>query len=282
MNGPRSTLTVKDLVLRPGAAPISVGLEPGERMAVVGPAGSGKSELLRLLAGDAPAPRGCVWCSGEAALAKLPRVPPLATAQSLVQRVRGRKPSPSMLTEALTALGLWEHRKAPLTRLSPSQRCSAELLPYLAVPPEVLLIDGLLEELDPWAARATLQLLDRLCAKGMALVCATRNPSFAQGWDAVLALQRGGRAFLGTIQELLDRIREVRALVSSDAHPAARALLEPFQVRVEQKDGYTWLIAPAGQETAAKLLVEGYSDVEAVAVRSPTVADALFDLIPEP
>ncbi|MFN3684551.1 MAG: ATP-binding cassette domain-containing protein [Fimbriimonadaceae bacterium] len=282
MNGPRSILTVKDLVTGSGSAPISFGLEAGERMAVVGPAGSGKSEFLRLLSGEAQAPRGCVWCAGEIALASLPRVPPLATAQSLVQRVRGRKPSPSSLTEALTALGLWEHRKAPLARLSPSQRSAAELLPFLAVPPQVLLVDGLLEELDPWSARAALQLLDRLCSQGMALVCVTRNPAFAQGWDAILALHRGSRVFLGSIQEFQDRLREVRALVSSDAHPAARALLEPFQVRVEQRDGYTWLIAPAGQETAAKLLVEGYTDVEAVAFRSPTLAEALFDLIPEP
>lgn len=282
MNGPRSIVSAKDLVVQAGSAPISFALEPGERMAVVGPAGSGKTELLRLLGSEAPAVRGCVWCAGEVALARLPRVPPLATPQSLVQRARGRKPSPSALTESLTALGLWECRKTPLSRLSPSQRSAAELLPFLAAPPEVLLIDGLLEELDPWAARATLQLLDRLCGRGMTLVCATRNPAFAHGWEAILVLHRGGRAFLGTIQELQDRIREVRALVSSDAHPAARALLEPFQVRVEQKDGYTWLIASAGQETAARLLVEGYLDVQAVAVRSPTLAEALFDLIPEP
>ncbi len=251
-------------------------------MAVLGPGGCGKTELLHLLAGEAQAPRGCVWCSGEVALAKPPRVPPLTTPQSLVPRVRGRKPSPSALTEALTALGLWDHRKTPLPRLSPSQRAAAELLPFLAAPPEVLLLDGQIEQLDPWSARAALQLLDRLCARGMTLVCATRNPAIAQNWDAILVLHRGTKAFLGRTDELLDRLREVRVLVAGDAHPAAKSLLEPFQLRVEQKDGYTWLIAKAGQETAAKLLVEGYLDVEAVAVRNPTLTEALIDLLPEP
>lgn len=220
--------------------------------------------------------------SVEVALAQLPRVPPLVTPQGLTQRIRGTKPSPSALAEALTSLGLWGVRKTPISRLSPSQRVAAQLLPFLVHPPRVLLVDGLLEELDPWVARNTLDLLDRLCARGMALVAATRQPRFAENWEGCLVLSPDGPVYVGSVAQLRDRLQEIRALVSSQDHAVARNLLEPFQVRVEQRDGYTWLIAPAGQETAARLVTEGYCDVEAVAVRNPSLLDALLDLLPTP
>ncbi|MCX7800304.1 MAG: ATP-binding cassette domain-containing protein [Fimbriimonadales bacterium] len=281
MNGPRSVLTAKDLGLRPGWPPLSFSVEPGDRVAVLGPAGGGKTSLLQALAHAEP-PRGCVQRAVETVLAELPRIPPLATPQGLTQKVRGSKPSPSALAEALTALGLWAVRKTPISRLSPSQRVAAQLLPFLALPPGVLLVDGLLEELDPWAARNTLELIDRLCADGMALVAATRQPRFAEAWDGCVVIAANGPVYVGAIAPLRDRLREIRALVTRDEQRAARALMEPFQVRVEQRDGYTWLIAPAGQETAARLITEGYGEVEAVAVRNPSLLDALLDLLPSP
>jgi ABC-type multidrug transport system ATPase subunit len=209
-------------------------------------------------------------------------MPSLVTPQSLTQRVRGAKPTPSALAEALTALGLWNVRKTPVARLSPSQRVSSQLLPFLAYPPDVLLIDGLLEELDPWAARNALELIDRLCAGGMALIAVTRQPVLAESWEGCVVLSADGAVYVGELPALRDRLREIRALVSSENHGTARALLQPFQVRVEKRDGCTWLIAPAGQEAAARLVTEGYCDVEAVAVRNPSLLEALLDLLPNP
>lgn len=278
MNGPRSILWLRDLALRPDGHAVTLGLEPGERLFVMGPAASGKSLLLRTLCGDEKPARGHCVATVELADANLPRVSPLMTPQTLVRRLRGRV-SWSQIGEALIRCGLGDVGKKAISTLSPSQKAACEMLPFLASPPGVLVVDGLLDQLDPWVRPRVLEILDSFCAEGMALVVSTHDSNLPEPQDSLLVLQDLDVRYSGTVASLLDRTREIRVLVETDNHEAARAMLAPFQVRVEEHEGYTWLVADAGQETAARLVVEGYSDIQAVAVRTPKLSDVLKTLL---
>src|SRR5215208_7617642 len=48
-------------------APLNAALEPGERLALTGPNGSGKTTILRCVCGTLTPSSGSVWVSGHAA-----------------------------------------------------------------------------------------------------------------------------------------------------------------------------------------------------------------------
>lgn len=151
---------------------LSLTLWPGDRVAVTGPSGSGKSLLLRALAGLDPVERGAVALRGRAQEAwampeyrarvlYLPQRPVLA-GDSVLEALRvpfalrvraGRSPDPARVTELLAALGRPADfvRQDP-ARLSGGELQSAALLRALLLGPEVLLLDEATAALDPQAA----------------------------------------------------------------------------------------------------------------------------------
>jgi ABC-type multidrug transport system ATPase subunit len=182
------------------------------------------------------------------------------------------------VAEALTACGLWEHRKTPIVQLSPTQVAACEILPCLGVDARLLLIDGQLDRLDPWTLASVLEGLRKRTSVGAAMVVTTNRPELLGQFDLVVVMSGQRPVFSGTVDGLLRHGPKATIEIESRAQQGVRALVEPFRVGVVQQDDRVVYRASKGQELAAKLLLEGYGDVEFVVVRESNAEQALLQL----
>ena len=185
---------------------ISLVVEPGEKVAVTGPSGTGKTSLLSVLAGLAAPEAGAVVRAGA-------RVPPgrlpdataailqgfglvsLLTAAENVEiglRAAGMAPRAAMQAadEALTDLGLGEHVDHLVQELSGGQQQRVAVARALASKPELLIADEPTAEQDAVTRELVLARMFAVAADGGAIVLATHDPEVAARCDRVLSLAR--------------------------------------------------------------------------------------------
>lgn len=201
----------------PGGPPpfsgLSLRLKPGERIAVLGPEGSGKTLLWRLMAGlDAPV-RGRILMEGRemtdlTPIQRADRIGALGEnpgGQFLTARVGEeidlglqRLPVPARqarIAAALENAGLDQSilERAPES-LSASQRERAMLAAVLAMEPRILLWDEPAARLSPIGENAVAERLAVLAAeKGMALAAFTSRPDRARRFgERLFKLEKGG------------------------------------------------------------------------------------------
>lgn len=261
-------LSLEHFALAPHGPRISLEVAAGRALAVVGPGASGKSRLLRIALGKERAPFG--------ALRSLPPVPmPILTRRSRPQAVARRLADAGRSAAALTRLGLWEHRNLTRSDMSPSQAAALEVLPLLLGPSGLIVLDGLLDALDPVALAGAWEMLEERLRAGDAVVLATHRPDLVERCDAAMVLRDGEILFGGTVAELRRRGPAPTVLVETQRQPGVRALVAPFEVRLTETEHGVLMEAPEGQELAARLLGQGYGDVRAVLVRAPSVAEAI-------
>lgn len=251
-------------------------LSPGESLAIIGPAASGKSRILKAIAArEKPAVR----VSGEVVLAGREGFSKKSTPQMMLNATtQGKKKG----LDTLAVLGLSELKDQPLTELTSGQLAACELAPCLASEQGVVMIDGQLDRLDPWALSGVLAALRRKLATGCALVAVTNRPDLLPQFDKVLVLHQGQAAFSGTTEELLKKGPSSHIEVESREQTGVQALVEKFCVGVTQKSGSTVYHAEESQELAARLLLEGYGDVNLVVAKQPTYEEALMHLTKTP
>ena len=222
---PGAALSASSLTVDGRIEGISLALPPGSLTVVVGPNGAGKSTLLQALAGLLPASGEVRW--GEAPLAALDipgRARRLAwvgqearfdfafTVREVVAQGRyawgddGRG-----VDEALAALDLGALATRPVTQLSGGERHRVTLARAVATGAPLQLWDEPVAQLDVRHALEVLALARRLAAAGGTLVVSLHDLRLAQGFDRVLALQRGKLVASGAPAEVLtaERILEV-------------------------------------------------------------------------
>lgn len=185
--------------------------------------------------------------------------------------------SAAAASEALTAAGLWEVRQTLLDKLSPGHRRACELLEPLAGKAQLLVFDGHLDGLDPWALPGTLALLRKRLAGGCGLIVSTCRPDIAQECDDIIVLRNLEMRYVGGKEELIRR-EPIEIIVETARAEAVEALVRPFVLSARKTDGGLWLKAEAGQELAAKLMLEGYGSVQATTVKVPSLIEILLRL----
>jgi iron complex transport system ATP-binding protein len=213
-----------------GAAPclrgIDVAVRAGERIALVGGNGAGKTSLARVLAGlDRPRAGSVRWKGG--ALLRGPARP--RTVGVLLQ---GEAPAPFAVRE-LVALGLgldgppsisgWRavdaalarHELTPLAQrpcasLSGGEAQRAALARALVAGPELVILDEPTNHLDPRRRAEVMAWLDGLGAT--AAIVATHDLELAARASRVILLGDGGVAFDGPASDALEPARLGRAL----------------------------------------------------------------------
>jgi putative ABC transport system ATP-binding protein len=192
---------------------VSVQIEAGEFVAVVGPSGSGKSTLMSCLAGLDEPDGGTVRIAGtritrrpETERARLRArlvgvltqsgnlISHLTVAQNiaLTRRLAGHHP-PTIGGAAplLEALGLTPRADARPDTLSGGETVRAGLAVALANDPVALLADEPTGELDTGTEHHVLELLRERARTGTALLIASHSSAIAEAADRVITLHDG-------------------------------------------------------------------------------------------
>ena len=160
----------------------TLSIASGERLALVGSNGSGKSALLRTLHGLVPPAAGTVRLDARARQAMLFQRPYMlrATAQNNVALGLWLKGTPwrTAKVEALRALervGLAAQAGRNAKALSSGQQQRVALARAWALKPRVLLLDEPTSSLDPAAKRDVEQLMAEFAGAGMTLIFSSHN-----------------------------------------------------------------------------------------------------------
>lgn len=193
---------------------VSLVVEPGEAVAVMGPSGSGKSTLLGILGCLEPATQGEYWLEGQnvawlsaARLADLRgrylgfvfqsfNLLPRLTARENVELplvYAGVPPRQrrELAHEMLGRVGLAERMSHLPAQLSGGQQQRVAIARALVNRPRLILADEPTGALDSATGRDILALLRQVNAEGTALVVVTHDPAVARMMDRCIHLRDG-------------------------------------------------------------------------------------------
>ena len=206
---------------------VSIDVERGEQVAVIGPSGAGKTTLLHLVAAALPPASGSVTLDGRAPwslprtqlqrlrgqLFLAPQVPPLPPRQRVVTAVlAGRLPAQGLgaalrslfypddiagAHAALARFDLADKLFERVDRLSGGERQRVGLARALLSPASLWLIDEPLSALDPARARqAIAALVDESKARGVTLIGTLHQVDVAlERFPRIVGLKAGRVAF---------------------------------------------------------------------------------------
>jgi putative ABC transport system ATP-binding protein len=205
----------------PALRQLSLSVQPGEAVAILGPSGSGKSTLLNLVAGlDRPS-SGTVTVDGvavdrlgEAASARYRRariglvfqffnlLDDLTVADNVMLPAQlagmARAIAQRRATELLTVLGVDRHAAAYPGRLSGGERQRVAVARALMNRPALLLADEPTGALDSAAGEDVQRLLTELHADGQTIVLVTHDLALAERCATRTVQLRDGRVAADT------------------------------------------------------------------------------------
>jgi putative ABC transport system ATP-binding protein len=205
----------------PALRELSLTVQPGESVAILGPSGSGKSTLLNLIAGlDRPS-TGTVTVDGvavdklgEAASARYRRariglvfqffnlLDDLTVADNVMLPAQlagmARATAQRRATELLTVLGVDRHAAAYPGRLSGGERQRVAVARALMNRPALLLADEPTGALDTAAGEEVQRLLTELHADGQTIVLVTHDLALAENCATRTVQLRDGRVAADT------------------------------------------------------------------------------------
>lgn len=200
----------------PAVTDVSFALAAGERLALLGPNGGGKTTILRALLGELRPVTGSLCV--EASCGSVPQTDrsrldypvsalDVATMGALSRLPWWRRPGREDREAALRALervGLGALAAETFGELSGGQRQRVLIARALVQDARVLLMDEPFSGLDRPASERLEALIDALAAEGHAVVMATHDLEQARRWDGVLCVNRRQVA-LGPPPATLDR-----------------------------------------------------------------------------
>jgi polar amino acid transport system ATP-binding protein len=221
-----------------GATPVlrevSVSVERGEIIAVIGPSGSGKSTLLRVLTGLLKPQSGTVEVAGErvdyssaAALRKVrDRFAIVFQQYNLFQNMtalRNVTIAPTIVKKRKTAeveaegrallakVGLSHRIDAYPDEMSGGQQQRVAIARALALKPEILLLDEVTSALDPELVAEVLDAIRLLAADGMTMLIVSHEMGFVREVASRVVFMDEGRVVeVGPPAQIFDAPRTER------------------------------------------------------------------------
>jgi ABC-type Mn2+/Zn2+ transport system ATPase subunit len=201
---------------QPAIEEVSFEVDSGQRVALLGPNGGGKTTLLRALLGELRPMRGTVEVRGRAATVPQTERSRLdfpvsaldvAMMGALPRLPWWRRPGNQDRRAALGALervGVAAQAMDTFGDLSGGQRQRVLIARGLVQDAQLLLLDEPFAGLDVPAAKGLESLIAELAAEGRGIVIATHDLAQARRWDEVLCLNKRQVAF-GKPEAILDR-----------------------------------------------------------------------------
>lgn len=200
---------------QPALADVSLRIDAGRRIVVLGRNGAGKSTLLLIMAGLLRPQRGRVYLGAT----------PVAYSRQGLRRLRQtvglvmQSPDEQLFSASVwqdisfgplnLGLSAVEARQAvyeaaamcdvtdlldrPTHALSGGQKARVALAGVLAMRPRCLLVDETTSGLDGWARQQVVQVFDRLVAQGGTVVLATHDLALARRWADLVVVLHAGR-----------------------------------------------------------------------------------------
>ena len=215
-----SYLDITDLRAAYGAAPVldgvSLSVEKGQMIGLIGPSGSGKSTLLRALIGLLPPTGGTVRFDGnlidyrerQAVRAVRDRFAIVFQQYTLFQNMtvldnvtvapikikkRPRREAVETAEQILAKVGLADKLKAYPDELSGGQQQRVAIARALALQPDLLLLDEVTASLDPELVSEVLDTIRLLAAEGMTILIVSHEMAFVREVSSKVAFFANGR-----------------------------------------------------------------------------------------
>ncbi|NVK60172.1 MAG: amino acid ABC transporter ATP-binding protein [Rhodobacteraceae bacterium] len=216
-------------------------IEPGERIAIIGGSGSGKSTFLRCMNFMETLSEGEIWLDGtrigvekkgtvtypEKQLCQVrerlgmvfqqfnlfPHMSVLDNVMEGLVTVQGKsKPEARRIAEAeLAKVGLSEKHDAWPGRLSGGQQQRVAIARALSMQPEILLFDEPTSSLDPELVGEVLRVIKQLAEEGRTMLLVTHELGFAYHFATkVIFLAEGVFHEVGTPDEILKHPKQAR------------------------------------------------------------------------
>lgn len=211
-------LVVDDAVLRLASGRrivnhVSLAVEPPSVTAIIGPSGSGKSSLLRLLTGETSPSSGHVYFRGasmtsqrQAFRGDIGVVPQFTIAHDRLTarealhytaRLRFGPDSSAAfreqrVREVLAQLGLRDHADTPVERLSGGQQRRVSIAMEMLTEPTMLILDEPTSGLDPSLVLQIMEVLREFADSGKQVVLVTHDLAHLDLVDHLVVLRTGG------------------------------------------------------------------------------------------
>jgi polar amino acid transport system ATP-binding protein len=212
---------------------VSMEVQQGEVVCIIGPSGSGKSTLLRCINGLETHEQGRILLGGEVVDPAKPSIKRLRTEVSMVfQRfnlfphrtalenvIEGpiwvkkepRQEAEARGRELLAQVGLAGREDARPDQLSGGQQQRVAIARALAMRPRAVLFDEPTSALDPELVGEVLAVMRGMAESGMTMLVVTHEMGFAREVaDRVLFLDGGVIVEQGPAREVLDRPQHPR------------------------------------------------------------------------
>jgi polar amino acid transport system ATP-binding protein len=181
---------------------VSLQVDPGEVVLIIGPSGSGKSTLLRCINHLEAPTRGEVWVDGFELTNKktdinavraevgmvfqlfnlfphLTALENIALAQRTVRK-RSREEAETIARQQLQRVGIPEKADSYPGQLSGGQQQRVAIARALAMNPKIMLFDEPTSALDPEMIKEVLDVMLELASEGMTMVVVTHEMGFAK------------------------------------------------------------------------------------------------------
>lgn len=257
---------------------VSLTVNPGEFIALVGGSGAGKSTLMKAMNGYEPANHGQLLLDGEPLYSKLDmyrtqmgyvpqddiihRALPVKTALWYAAKLRLPDARPAeiqaRIQEALRAVEMTEHAEKPVRVLSGGQRKRVSIAVELLARPTLFFLDEPTSGLDPGLEKKMMYDLNRLADEGRTIVLVTHATANIEQCDHVAFLSWGRLAYYGPPNEALNffgvrDFSDIYLKLSQDIDPAHGKPVPP-----ELQNYYKPAAGSSGKINAGVLWAEVY------------------------
>ena len=213
---------------------VSLTVNDGEVVVIIGPSGSGKSTLLRIVNGLETAQSGSILIDGIDIMDKdtdirqvreevgmvfqsfnlFPHLSVLDNITLAPMKVKkmSRKDAEEKAMELLATVGLADKAHQKPTQLSGGQQQRVAIVRALAMEPKAMLFDEPTSALDPEMIKEVLDVMLKLAKSGMTMLLVTHEMGFARAAaDKVVFMADGEVVESGTPEEMFANPKTQRA-----------------------------------------------------------------------